>query len=577
MKLNPLWSLRVFLAPYRLTSVLAFAALLVASVFYLSMPIVLRTFFDYGLGTVSVSPWLLVGTFLLTLGFAVTSAWRFYLVSWLGERVVADLRVAVFSQVLFYDLYQLEVLQVGDILSRLTADTVLVEQIVGTSLSMALRNLISLIGGAVMIFITSWRLALLVMLLTPCVVLPIFFVLRWQRRLSRDSQDALAHSNAYASEVLHAVDLSQAFCHQQEDIRKYQDYMEAVFVVAGKRIWARALLTVLMVFLIISAFLVVLWSGLWFLQHYPEWMSPGLMAQFVGYAVIVAVAAAALGEVWGDLQRASGASERLQELLQMSGSSSQDHSHFVEIKQYEIRLENVCFAYQTRPDFPVLRNINLTIPAGKVTALVGPSGAGKTTVLQLLLRFYDVDKGRISIGGQDVESLSLDAVRKCVSVVPQDVTIFSGSVEENIRYGDPEASFSSVLQAAKRARVDAFVCKFPDKYATQVGEQGVRLSGGQKQRIALARAFLKDTPILVLDEATSSLDSKNEALIQEALGQLIQNRTTIVVAHRLSTVQKADQIVFLDQGSIQACGDHQTLLGVSQAYAEFVKMQWVEE
>ena len=577
MKLNPLWSLRGFLAPYRQISIWALVALLVASIFYLAMPVVLRLFFDYGLGTASASLWVVAGAFLLTLGFAVTSAWRFYLVSWLGERVVADLRVAVFSQVLFYDLYQLEVLQVGDILSRLTADTVLVEQIVGTSLSMALRNVISLIGGAVMLFITSWRLGLLVMLLTPCVVLPILFVLRWQRRLSRDSQDALAHSNAYASEVLHAVSLSQAFCHQHEDIRKYQTYMEAVFVVAGKRIWARALLTVLMVFLIIGAFLVVLWSGLWFLQHYPEWMSPGLMAQFLGYAVIVAVAAAALGEVWGDLQRASGASERLQELLQMSGSAKQDDPNPVDIAQYEIVLKDVCFAYQTRPDFPVLRNISLTIPAGKVTALVGPSGAGKTTILQLLLRFYDVNRGAITLGGHDVQSLSPATVRKCVSVVPQAVTIFSGSVEENIRYGDPEASVAAVLEAAKRARVDAFVCKFPDKYATQVGEQGVRLSGGQKQRIALARAFLKDTPVLVLDEATSSLDSKNEALIQEALGQLIQNRTTIVVAHRLSTVQKADQIVFLDQGRIVARGDHQTLCRTSQAYAEFVKMQWVKE
>lgn len=577
MKLNPLWSLRIFLAPHRLTSIWALVALLVASAFYLAMPIVLRTFFDYGLGMVPASPWMLVFVFLLIFGFAVTSAWRFYLVSWLGERVVADLRVAVFSQVLFYDLYQLEVLQVGDILSRLTADTVLVEQIVGTSLSMALRNSISLIGGVVMIFITSWRLALLVMLLTPCVVLPIFFALRWQRRLSRNSQDALAQSNAFASEVLHAVSLSQAFCHQHEDIRQYQGYMERVFVVAGKRIWARALLTVLMVFLITSAFLLVLWSGLWFLQHYPEWMSPGLMAQFVGYAVIVAVAAAALGEVWGDLQRASGASERLQELLQMSGSLGQDNKVPVNIEQYEIELKDVCFAYQTRPDFPVLRSVSLTMPAGKVTAFVGPSGAGKTTILQLLLRFYDVDQGRISIGGHDVQTLSLEAVRKSVSVVPQDVTIFSGSVEDNIRYGDPEASFSAVVEAAKRARVDAFVSKFSDKYATQVGEQGVRLSGGQKQRIALARAFLKDTPVLILDEATSSLDSKNEALIQEALGQLIQNRTTIVVAHRLSTVQKADQIVFLDQGSVRACGDHQTLLRSSRAYAEFVKMQLVEE
>tara|TARA_A100001015_G_scaffold256015_1_gene297837 strand:- start:255 stop:2009 length:1755 start_codon:yes stop_codon:yes gene_type:complete len=575
--LYPLWSLSSYLLPYRFVVALAAIALLLACGFYLALPISIRYFFDYGLNadnsqSVSVF-WLGVA---VAFAFSLTSAWRFYLVSWLGERVVADIRVQVFSRVLHFDMLRLESLKIGEILSRLSADTTLIEQIVGTSLSMALRNSLSLLGGLVMIFLTSWQLSLLVLVITPCVLVPLLSVLRWQRRLSKLSQDAVASTNAYAAEVLHAIVITQAFCHQSHDIRRYRQTIENAFLTARQRILIRSLLTVIVVFFTTVALLSVLWFGFYLLRTVPAQLSPGQLAQFLGYAVIVAVSAAALSEVWGDIQRASGASDRILELLQVSATLSPSRSLVHEDKlvfTQGMRFCDITFAYPSRPDISVLQDISLHVKSGQVTALVGQSGSGKSTMLSLLLRFYDFSKGTIEFAGHDIKSIDVDIVRRNISYVPQEVVVFSGSIFDNIAYGRPDATKDDVMLAAKLALVDEFAARLPQKYATEVGERGMRLSGGQKQRIAIARAFLRDAPVLFLDEATSALDTKNEALLQDALLRLMQKRTTIVIAHRLSTVSQADCIVFMHHGNVIAKGSHKQLLSKSPEYVRFVNHQ----
>ncbi|MEC8063253.1 MAG: ABC transporter transmembrane domain-containing protein [Pseudomonadota bacterium] len=574
---SPLWRLSHFFTPYLNTLALALLALILSTGFYLSVPIAIRYVFDVGLqSSLMQSFWIFFLCLLVCLGFSITSAWRFYLVSWLGERIVADLRVAVFRKVLSYEMQVFEFIQTGEILSRLTTDTVLIEQIIGTSLSMALRNSIALLGALLMIFLTSWQLALLVLCVTPCVLLPIILVLRWQRRLSRDSQDALALTSAYAGEVLQAILVTKAFCHQDYDHRRYQNVIEQSFDSAKKRIWMRALLTVVVIFFILSGLLTVLWFGFSLLRTTPPILSAGELAQFLSYALIVAVSFAAVSEVWGDIQRAAGASERLIELLEKPGEFNKDESSsdiFPEQTSLDITIRHLSFSYPSRSNVSVIDNLNLTIESGKMTAFVGHSGAGKTTLLHLLLRLYTIERGDIYFGKYSIATLPIGTVRALMSFVPQDVSIFSGSILENIHYGQPKASLDSVYAAAKSALVDDFVQNLPAGYATQVGERGMRLSGGQKQRIAIARAFLRNAPFLLLDEATSALDPKNEALLQSVLSTLMKKRTTLVVAHRLSTVRKADKIVFMEKGRLIAEGTHNELMQDSPAYAQFVHYQ----
>ena len=567
-----------FLRPYVFILFLAFFALILSSFFYLALPISIRYVFDTAFDPVSSSlvqssPMAFYGSVLVCLGFALTSAWRFYLVSWLGERVVADLRSAVFAKVLTYEMQQFESLKLGEILSRLTADTVLIEQMVGTSMSMALRNSISLLGGLVMIFYTSWRLSLLVLILLPVVLLPLIGVLRWTRRLSRQSQDAIATTNAYAGEVLQGLITLKVFGHHVSDSMHYNASVEDAFTKAKARILVRSLLTVIVVFVISASLLTVLWFGLMLLHTTPPILTSGALAQFLAYAVIVAVSFAAISEVWGDIERGMGASERLLELLEQPGEKlSVDTPEKV---AGDIHFKNCSFCYPSRPTVLAIEGFSLTIKQGQTVAFVGQSGAGKSTLLQLLLRLYPVGNGTIFMGDKDINNIEISNLRAAFSMVPQDVQLFSGSVFSNIAYGSRDATKNAVFNASKMALVDDFVKKMPYGYDTLIGERGMKLSGGQKQRISIARAFLRDAPYLLLDEATSSLDAKNESQLHNVLQELTKDRTTLIIAHRLSTVKNADKIVFMEKGRIIDEGSHTDLMKKSHDYAQFVKYQLI--
>ncbi|RQO67154.1 ABC transporter [Aquitalea sp. FJL05] len=576
-RISPLLGLLPFVRPYRRRALLALLALTVAAVSTLVLPMAFRVLIDQGFSSRNAGH--INQYFLMLFGVAVVlalaTAGRFYLVSWLGERVTADVRSAVYRHVISMSPQYFETTQTGEVLSRLTTDTTLVQTVIGTSLSMGLRNVLLMLGGLVMLGMTSPSLTGYILVTLLLVVLPIVLFGRRVRALSKSSQDRIADSSAMAGEVLNAIPTVQAFNQQAQEAGRFVGSVELSFATALARIRARSLLTVAVIMLIFGAIVFVLWLGAQ--QVLAGQMSGGLLAQFILYAVVTAGAIGAVAEVWGDVQRAAGATERLMELLQLTSPVTEAAQPHALPMAGRLRLQQVSFAYPSRPEQPSLSQIDLELAPGEHVALVGPSGAGKSTLFQLLLRFYDPQQGAISLGGVDIRQLALADLRQHIGVVLQDSVIFGSSALENIRYGRPGASDEEVFAAARAAAAHDFIQALPQGYATYLGERGVRLSGGQRQRIAIARAILKNPPILLLDEATSALDAESEQLVQQALERAAHNRTTLVIAHRLATVKEADRIVVLEGGRIVAQGRHDELLHSSPLYARLAALQFGPE
>jgi ATP-binding cassette subfamily B protein len=574
--LGPLRTLIPFLRPYRSTLIAALSALLIASGAMLALPIALRYLIDNGfiaqdVGTVNrYFGWFLAAA----LVFSAFAALRYYLVTWLGERVVADLRIAVYRRVIGMDPTFFEVTKTGEVLSRLTTDTTLVQSISGVGLSIALRSSLNLIGGLALLVLTSPRLAAYTMVVIPLVILPVIVVGRRIRKLSRQSQDRVADTSGLAGETLNAMQTVQAFTLEALQVRRYADAVKASFITAILRVRMYAWLTAIATSLVFVSITFILWLG----SHavLTGDMTGGQLGQFLMYAMVVGSSAAALSSLWGEIQRAAGAMERLSELLQAEPAiqAPPEPEQLPARADGRIRFDDVEFRYPSRPDTLALDHFTIEIRPGETLAIVGPSGAGKSTSFQLLLRFYEPESGRILIDDTDISRLDPAALRRQIGLVPQETVLFGESALENIRYGRPDASDEEVKQAAVLAAADEFIRALPQAYDTFLGERGTRLSGGQRQRIAIARAILKDPPILLLDEATSSLDAESERLVQAALEGLMQNRTTLVIAHRLATVKKVDRIVVLNHGRIEAVGSHEELIRDSELYAHLAELQF---
>jgi ATP-binding cassette subfamily B protein len=504
------------------------------------------------------------------------AATRYYTVTWLGERVVADIRKAVFDNVLGLSPQFFEITRTGEVLSRMTADTTLVQTVVGSSVSVALRNLITLTGGLILMFVTSLKLAVLVVGAVLLVMLPMLLFGRRVRKLSRESQDSIADTSARASETLNAVSTVQAFTQEGYERTAFASAVERAFAYAKSRTKARAILTAVAFFTVIASLATIALVGLHdVIGHH---MSGGALLQFILYGALVAGGVGALSETWGDLQRAAGATERLMELLhEVPVIRAPKTPLLLPAKsQGAVSFENVTFRYPTRPDFKALNGFSLDVTGGEAVALVGPSGAGKSTVFQLMLRFFEAQSGAIRFDGTDITQIDPIALRRKIAVVAQEPVIFSGSIEDNIRYGREEATYPEIRAAADAAAATEFIERLPNGFDTLVGERGVTLSGGQRQRLAIARAILRDAPLLLLDEATSALDAENERLVQTALNNLMVGRTTLVIAHRFSTIQRLKRIVVMQEGQVVAEGNHAALMSGGGLYARLASLQFAD-
>jgi len=576
--LKPLRSLWPYLREYKSTLLLALAALLIASGAMLVLPIAFKDVIDKGMAVQDRATIDLYFVAFLAAAavFGVFAALRFYLVTWLGERVVADLRSDIYRRVIRMDPTFFEVTRTGEVLSRLTTDTTLVQSIAGVNLSITLRSSIQLVGALALLVATSPSLAGMMVLLIPVVLVPLIVVGRRLRSLSRLAQDRIADTSGLAGETLNAIQTVQAFTLENLHSERYGKAVEDSFVVAVRRTKVRAILTAVGTMTVFGGVTFVLWQGAHRVLAHE--MSAGQLSQFLIYAVYVAISAASLSEMWGEVQRAAGAMERLVELKNATPTivAPQNPQLFPQPARGHIRFESIAFRYPSRPDSLALDGFTLDIKPGENVAFVGPSGAGKSTTFQLLLRFYDPQSGRVVIDGVDIAKANPEDVRTKIGLVPQETVLFGASARENIRYGRPTASDAEIEAAARAAEADGFIRTLPEGYDTFLGERGTRLSGGQRQRIAIARALLKNPPILLLDEATSSLDAESERYVQEALEQLMQGRTTIIIAHRLATILKADRIVVLEHGRIAAIGTHAQLMANNELYARLAALQFAD-
>jgi len=576
VNLKPLSNLLPYIARYKPMVGLAALALLASAGAMLALPMGVRRMID--LGFFSDKPELIDQYFVVMLAIggvlAVSSSTRFFSVNWLGERVVSDLRRDVFAHLALLSPAFFHTSHSGEVMSRLTADTTQIKAAAGTAASQALRNMVMLFGSIIMMFITSVKLSGLVIAVIPLIVLPLIAYGRVVRRLSREAQDTLADASAYAGENLAAIQTLQAFTNEASVIARFAAAVERAFVAARARLWARAGLTAITIFLVFASIVGILWYGA--NDVLSGDMSPGRLGQFVLYSAFAAGALGELSEVWGEVQQAAGAAERLTELLAENPGiiSPRRPKVMPDPAKGRVVFRNVTFAYPGRPGMPALDGVSFDIKPGETVAIVGASGAGKSTVFSLLLRFFDPGKGKVLVDGIAANEADLFELRRRMALVPQDTALFADTVTENIRYGAPDASDEDVRKAAHLALADEFVSALPKGYNTKLGERGVTLSGGQRQRIAIARALLRDAPILLLDEATSALDAESEKLVQQALDTVMENRTTLVIAHRLATVRRADRILVLDAGRVVEQGSHEELLRRNGPYAKLANLQF---
>lgn len=576
-KLSSLFHLLSYLKPYKWRWITAMAALLFTASLSLMMGQGVKLLIDSGFGEGSLALLNQAVLVLLALAFLMSlgTFTRFYLVSWLGERVSADIRTAVFNHLVTLHPSYFETNRSGEITSRLTTDTTLLQTIIGSSFSLALRSSLTTVGALIMLFITNAKLMIIVVGCVPLVMLPMLFYGKKVKRLSRDSQDSIANVGSYAGEIIQNIKAVQSYTQEQQEKKVFGSHVEEAFGIAKRRVTQRAILMAAVILLVFTALSVMLWVG--GSDVINGLMTAGDLAAFIFYALMVAMGVATVSEVFGDLQRAAGATERLVELLEVDSLiAAPAVAADAKSLRPELAFKQVSFHYPSRPDDAALKNVSLVLPEGQCVALVGPSGAGKSTVFELIQRFYDPQSGLVTLGNKDIRELSPQALRQQLAVVAQQPTLFTSDVASNIRYGRPGATDEDVIAAAKAAYAHDFISQLPNGYNSFLGEQGVRLSGGQKQRIAIARAILKDPRILMLDEATSALDTESEFKVQKALERLMENRTTLIIAHRLSTILHADTIAVLDHGELVAQGSHESLLNESALYAKLASYQFKE-